>query len=96
MAGGDEIQGLTLGGIGSGTTLNNIEVVGSNDDGIEIFGGAAQITNIVILNQRDDAIDLDEGFRGTLTNAVIVMRSNSDNPFAVSYTHLTLPTIYSV
>ena len=37
LAGGDEIQGLTLGGIGSGTTLNNIEVVGSNDDGIEIF-----------------------------------------------------------
>ena len=86
LAGGDEIQGLTLGGIGSGTTLNNIEVVGSNDDGIEIFGGAAQITNMVILNQRDDAIDLDEGFRGTLTNAVLVMRSNSDNPFEIDGT----------
>ena len=93
LAGGDEIQGLTLGGIGSGTTLNNIEVVGSNDDGIEIFGGAAQITNIVILNQRDDAIDLDEGFRGTLTNAVIVMRSNSDNPFEIDGTEDSTGTI---
>jgi len=86
LAGGDEIQGLTLGGIGYGTTLSDIEVVGSNDDGIEIFGGAVQITNIVILNQRDDAIDLDEGFRGTLTNAVIVMQSNSYNPFEVDDT----------
>ena len=86
LAGGDEIQGLTLAGVGSGTTLNNIEVVGSNDDGIEIFGGAAVLTNILILNQRDDAIDLDEGYRGTITNAIIAMRSNSDNPFEIDGT----------
>jgi hypothetical protein len=93
LAGGDEIQGLTLGGIGSGTVLNNIEVVGSNDDGIEIFGGAAQISNIVILNQRDDAIDLDEGFRGILSNVLIVMRSNSDNPFEIDGTEDSTGTI---
>ena len=93
LAGGDEIQGLTLGGIGSGTILNNIEVVGSNDDGIEIFGGAAQISNIVILNQRDDAIDLDEGFRGILSNVLIVMRSNSDNPFEIDGTEDSTGTI---
>ena len=52
LAGGDEIQGLTLAGVGSETELSNIEVVGSNDDGIEIFGGAAVLTNILILNQR--------------------------------------------
>ena len=34
LAGGDEIQGLTLAGVGSETELSNIEVVGSNDDGI--------------------------------------------------------------
>ena len=93
LAGGDEIQGLTLGGIGSGTILENIEVVGSNDDGIEIFGGAAQISNIVILNQRDDAIDLDEGFRGILSNVLIVMRSNSDNPFEIDGTEDSTGTI---
>ncbi|MDG1059029.1 MAG: hypothetical protein P8O94_07375 [Flavobacteriaceae bacterium] len=93
LAGGDEIQGLTLGGIGSGTVLNNIEVVGSNDDGIEVFGGAAQISNILILNQRDDAIDLDEGFRGILSNVLIVMRSNSDNPFEIDGTEDSTGTI---
>ena len=86
LAGGDEIQGLTLGGVGSQTNINNIEVVGSNDDGIEIFGGAAQITNVVILNQRDDALDVDQGFRGVISNAVIAMRSNSDNPFEIDGT----------
>ena len=86
LAGGDEIQGLTLGGVGSGTDLNNIEVVGSNDDGVEIFGGAAVLTDILILNQRDDAIDLDEGYRGSITNVLIQMRSNSDNPFEIDGT----------
>ncbi|MDA8699366.1 hypothetical protein N9M11_04560, partial [Flavobacteriaceae bacterium] len=86
LAGGDEIQGLTLGGVGSGTDLNNIEVVGSNDDGVEIFGGAAVLTDILILNQRDDAIDIDEGYRGSITNVLIQMRSNSDNPFEIDGT----------
>ncbi len=86
LAGGDEIQGLTLGGIGSGTTINDIEVVGSNDDGIEIFGGSVSITNIVIFAQRDDALDLDQAYRGTLTNAVVAMRSNSDTPFEIDGT----------
>lgn len=86
LAGGDEIQGLTLGGVGFGTIINNIEVVGSNDDGIEVFGGSANINNLVILSQRDDAIDIDEGYRGTITNAVVQMRSNSDTPFEIDGT----------
>ena len=79
LAGGDEIQGLTLGGVGSGTTVNHIEIVGSNDDGIEIFGGSVNIDNVVIFGQRDDALDIDQGYNGTITNAVLALRANSDN-----------------
>ena len=86
LAGGDEIQGLTLGGVGAGTTINNIEVVGSNDDGIEIFGGSVNVSNVVILAQRDDALDLDQGYKGTIDNAVIALRANSDNPFEIDGT----------
>ena len=46
LGNGDEIQGLTLGGVGSGTTVTNIEIVGSDDDGIEIFGGTVNVTNL--------------------------------------------------
>lgn len=93
LGNGDEIQGLTLGGVGSGTTINNIEVVGSNDDGIEIFGGSVNVSNVVILNQRDDALDLDEGYKGTVSNAVIQMRNNSDNPFEIDGTEDSTGTI---
>ena len=41
IAPGNELQGLTLGGVGSGTTLDHIQVHNSSDDGIEIFGGRA-------------------------------------------------------
>ena len=86
LAGGDEIQGLTLGGVGDGTTVNHIEVVGSNDDGIEIFGGNVNVDNVVIFGQRDDALDLDQGYKGTITNAVLALRANSDNPFEIDGT----------
>ena len=86
LAGGDEIQGVTLGGVGSGTIINHVEVVGSNDDGIEIFGGAVNVSNVVIFAQRDDALDLDQGYKGTIDNAVIAMRANSDNPFEIDGT----------
>ena len=41
---GNELQGLTMGGVGSGTTIENIELIGSEDDGIEIFGGAVNVS----------------------------------------------------
>ena len=86
LAGGDEIQGLTLGGVGAGTTVNHIEIVGSNDDGIEIFGGNVNVDNVVIFGQRDDALDLDQGYKGVITNAVLALRANSDNPFEIDGT----------
>jgi hypothetical protein len=69
---GNEINGLTLGGVGNGTIIENIEVVANQDDGIEWFGGTVDVTNVVILNAGDDAIDTDQGWSGTLDNFVIV------------------------
>ena len=69
---GNEINGLTLGGVGSGTVIDNIEVVSNQDDGIEFFGGTVNATNIVVWNVGDDAIDTDQGWSGTLDNFVII------------------------
>ena len=69
---GNEINGLTLGGVGNGTIIENIEVVANQDDGIEWFGGTVHVTNVVILNAGDDAIDTDQGWSGTLDNFVII------------------------
>jgi hypothetical protein len=62
---GDEIQGLTLGGVGSGTTLEYIDIFVSADDGIEIFGGTVDIKYISVAFAEDDSFDLDLGWTGT-------------------------------
>jgi hypothetical protein len=69
---GNEINGLTLGGVGNSTIIQNIEVIGNQDDGIEIFGGTVNVNNVVIWNVSDDGIDTDQGWAGTLSNFVVL------------------------
>ena len=61
---GNEINGLTLGGVGSGTTIDHVEVIFNADDGVEFFGGLPQLKNISVAFVGDDSYDYDEGFRG--------------------------------
>ena len=86
LGNGDEIQGLTLGGVGSGTNVTNIEIVGSDDDGIEIFGGTVNVTNLTVWAQSDDAVDLDEGYAGTIDNVAVQMKASGDNIFEIDGT----------
>ncbi len=74
---GNEINGITLGGVGSGTTIDHVEVVANQDDGIEFFGGMPTLTNVVIWNAGDDGLDTDQAFRGTIENFAIITASNS-------------------
>lgn len=69
---GNEINGLTLGGVGSGTVISNIEVVANQDDGIEFFGGTVNVSNLIIWNAGDDAIDTDQAWSGTLNNFIVI------------------------
>ncbi|MFO7863099.1 MAG: hypothetical protein R6U85_03785 [Salinivirgaceae bacterium] len=73
---GNEINGLTLGGVGSGTTINNIEVIANADDGIEVFGGTVNLKNIVVANCDDDAMDIDLGYRGKGQFWCLIQNSN--------------------
>ncbi len=69
---GNEINGLTLGGVGNGTSISNIEIVGNQDDGIEWFGGNVNVTNALVWNVGDDGIDTDQAWKGTLDNFVVI------------------------
>lgn len=60
----NEINGLTLGGVGSGTTIEYVEIVGNKDDGVEWFGGTVTAKYLISAYCADDALDYDEGFRG--------------------------------
>ena len=80
---GNEINGLTLGGVGSGTVIENIEVVANVDDGIEFFGGTVNASNLLVWAQGDDALDIDQAYSGTINNAVVVLGTNSDHAFEI-------------
>ncbi len=64
LAPGDEINGLTLGAVGSGTTIENVEVFANSDDGIEFFGGAVNVKGAAVAFCGDDSFDWDLGWQG--------------------------------
>jgi len=75
---GNEINGLSLGGVGSGTIINNIEVIANQDDGIEWFGGSVNVSNIVVGYCGDDGLDIDQSYDGDITNFYTVGIGDED------------------
>jgi len=75
---GNEINGLTLGGVGSATVIDHIEVVANADDGIECFGGTVNITNALVYGQGDDGLDIDQNYSGTFDNSMVIQGIDSD------------------
>ena len=69
---GNEINGLTLGGVGTGTVIENVEVFATLDDGIEFFGGTVDVTNAMVSYQGDDGIDIDQNYSGTVDNFMVI------------------------
>ena len=80
---GNEINGLTLGGVGNGTVVENIEVVSNVDDGIEFFGGTVNVKNVVVWGVGDDPIDTDQAWAGTLDNFVVVCGNQTDHALEI-------------
>ena len=63
-----EHNGLTLNGVGSGTTIANIAIFYGDDDAIEFFGGTVNAENILVVNAKDDMFDFTQGYVGTCEN----------------------------
>lgn len=72
---GNELNGITLAGVGSGTTINNVQVHNSSDDGIEWFGGRVNHRYLALTGIDDDSIDTDNGYRGDMQFVVAAQRS---------------------
>ena len=60
----NEINGITLAGVGNGTIVDHCEVAYNKDDGFEMFGGTVDLTNCAVINVGDDAFDTDNGYQG--------------------------------
>ena len=106
-----EFNNLTLCGVGSGTTIDYVQVHSGSDDGIEFFGGTVNVKHIVSSQNQDDGFDTDNGWSGKAQFVIVQNISHpatlpeasngyeSDNHgTAASYTAdpRTLPTVSNV
>jgi hypothetical protein len=65
-----EINALTLGGVGSGTIIENVQTIYANDDAFEFFGGTVNTKNLYAYGTADDDYDFDFGYRGKVSFSV--------------------------
>ncbi|WP_340691547.1 hypothetical protein [Hyphomonas sp.] len=72
---GNELNGISLGGVGSGTTIDYVQVHNSSDDGIEFFGGTVNAKHLVLTGEDDDSLDTDNGYNGSMQYVVVKQRA---------------------
>lgn len=75
----NELNGLSLGGVGRGTDIHHVEVSNNVDDGIEIWGGCVNLKYFTIWNVGDDSLDIDQGWRGKGQFGLIVQGHSADD-----------------
>jgi len=93
---GNELNGLTLGGVGSGTTLDHIQVSYGADDAFEFFGGSANAKYLVSYGNNDDDFDFDQGYQGSIQFAVSVKvpcLTYSSSPNGIESNNITSPVV---
>lgn len=72
VAPGDEVNGLSLYGVGSGTTIDYVQIVRGLDDAFEFFGGTVNCKHLIAYNCADDDYDMDDGYRGKIQFAISI------------------------
>jgi hypothetical protein len=78
LAQANELNGLSLGGVGRETDIHHVEIMNNVDDGIEIWGGTVNLKYVSIWNIGDDSFDLDSGYRGKAQFGLIVQGACKD------------------
>ncbi len=71
-----ELNGITLAGVGSGTTIDFVQVHNSSDDGIEWFGGTVNAKHLILTGNSDDSLDWASGWRGRIQNVLVVQATD--------------------
>ncbi|MGA0336709.1 MAG: hypothetical protein ACO3LD_10685, partial [Luminiphilus sp.] len=98
---GNEINGISLVGVGRGTEMDYIQVHGNSDDGIEFYGGNVNVKHGVFTNNNDDSVDWDEGYQGNLQYIIVKQGASKGEAFEMdtegsSDGFLSKPTLANV
>jgi hypothetical protein len=72
----NELNGITLAGVGNGTTMEYVQVHNSSDDGFEWFGGSVNGRYLVVTGADDDSFDTDTGFNGAIQFGIVTQRTS--------------------
>ena len=72
MVEGNELNALTLNGVGSKTVIDYVQAYSAQDDGFEWFGGAVSAKHIVAVGTSDDSFDFTDGYKGNIQFALSV------------------------
>lgn len=70
-----EINSLTMGGVGNGTTIDHIQITYAKDDAYEFFGGSVNLNYIIAYKTTDDDFDTDNGYHGKIQFGLVVRDS---------------------
>jgi hypothetical protein len=73
----NELNGITFGAVGSGTTVEYLQIHKNADDGVEFFGGAVNAKYVVLTGVQDDSVDWDNGFKGKMQ--FVLVKHAEDN-----------------
>lgn len=93
---GNELNGLTLGGVGAGTTLDHIQVSYGADDGFEFFGGSVNAKFLISYGNDDDDLDFDQGYQGSIQFALAAKDLNftySSSPNGIESNNISSPIV---
>jgi len=98
---GNEINGISLVGVGRGTEMDYVQVHGNSDDGIEFYGGTVNVKHGVFTNNNDDSVDWDEGYQGNLQYIIVKQGASKGEAFEMdtegsSDGFLSKPTLANV
>jgi hypothetical protein len=74
----NELNGIAFQGVGSGTTVDYVQVHNSSDDGIEFFGGSVNAKHLILTGNEDDSFDWTFGWNGKVQHAVLKQRTGND------------------
>ncbi len=79
ITGSNELNGIAFQGVGNGTQVDYVQVHNNSDDGVEFFGGAVNVSHLILTGNADDSVDWTSGWTGNIQYLIVHLDNTSEN-----------------